>query len=278
MSTLAVSHLERAIESDDDVLIVDAWDDGLFADSDLIAPPQRQRVDLAFDRRAWLADIRAALRKRNLNLVESLFETMPENAAARLSEREHMRIQRLRDQVQSVERLRHAVFREQDADVVESLKVVERLGAPIPSDMPWQEITGVVNRFSLMSAVRQVVERPPLDLGRLSLLLPQLRDAYGGEMPGPSSGLDFAHLDLLVKRSAQVTRLREVIKIGDDRQILNAAYPDLYGIIPVLDRTEQARIERAVAAANRALRRSGQRVNRSGSSSGTVETSQSGSD
>jgi hypothetical protein len=41
--------------------------------------------------------------------------------------------------------------------------------------------------------------------------------------------------------------------------------------LPMLERGEQARIERAVAAANRALRRSGHRSS-SASSSGTVDT------
>lgn len=276
VATLAIAHLERALVLDDDVLIIDAWDDNLFADGQLITPDQRERVDLAFDRRGWLTHMRAALRKRDLDRIEALFDDMPQQADVRLSEREQLRITRLREQQTAVRDLRTAVFREQDSDVVRALREVERLGAPIPDDMPWHEITSVVNRYALLASIRKVVETQPLDLVRLATLLPQVKDANGGVYPDVGGTINFDDLDLQVKRSAQVNRLREVIRGGNERQIVTTAYPDLYGVIPSLDRTDRARIERAVAAVNRALRRSGQAWNRSDSSAETESTTISG--
>ena len=73
------------------------------------------------------------------------------------------------------------------------------------------------------------------------------------------------------RESAQLARIREALTTNDDRTIVAAALPDTYGVLPMLERGEQARIERAVAAANRALRRSGHRSS-SAPSSATVET------
>jgi hypothetical protein len=276
IATLAVAHLERALTTDDDVLIIDAWDDNLFADGKVISSEQRERVDLAFDRRAWLTHVRAALRKRDLDRIEDLFADMPQAAEARLTEREKVRIARLRDQRTSVRELRTAVFREHDGEVVRTLREVERLGAPIPDDMPWNEITSVVNRYALLASIRKVIESPPLDLVRLATLLPQIKDANGGVYPDVGGSIDFDQLDLMVKRSAQMNRLRKAIQSGNERSIVTTAYPDLYNVIPALDRTEQARIERAVASVNRALRRSGQAWNKSDSSSGTDVATLSG--
>jgi hypothetical protein len=189
-----------------------------------------------------------------------------------LTERERLRIQRFRDQATAIADLRQAVFRENDAAVVQSLQHVERLGAPIPEDMPWREITNVVSRFTLLAAIRKVIENPPLDIGRLTALLPQLKDTNGGVYPDLGGAIDFQHLDLLVKRATQVARLRDAIRSDNDREIISAAFPDLYNVIPTLDRGDQARVERAVAAANRAMRRSGQRTIKTSASSETVAT------
>ena len=276
VATLAVAHLERALALDDDILIIDAWDDNLFADGKVITPEQRERVDLAFDRRGWLTHVRDALRKRDLGRIDDLYADMPQEANARLTDRENVRITRLHDQQTSVRELRTAVFREQDSEVVRTLREVERLGAPIPDDMPWHEITSVVNRYALLASIRKVVESPPLDLVRLATLLPQIKDANGGSYPDVGGTVDFEHLDLAVKRSAQMNRLRKSIASGIDRSIVTTAYPDLYDVIPALDRTDQARIERAVASVNRALRRSGQVWNKSDLSSETEEATLSG--
>ncbi|HQY30789.1 MAG TPA: hypothetical protein PK691_05860, partial [Thermomicrobiales bacterium] len=175
VATLAISHLEHAIEIDDDILIMQAWDQSLFADGAVISETQRLRVDLAIERRAWLGQVRVALRKRDVDHIDDLMQMMPTTADSRLTDRERLRIQRMRDQRQAIADLRRAVFREQDGEVVQALHTVERLGAPIPEDMPWQEITSVVNRYALLAAIRKVVGNPPLDLVRLATLLPQLK-------------------------------------------------------------------------------------------------------
>jgi hypothetical protein len=87
--------------------------------------------------------------------------------------------------------------------------------------------------------------------------------------------LDLAGLEQEVKRTAQAMRVRQALATNDDRTIVASALPDVYGAIPLLSRSEQARIERAVAGANRALRRSGQR-NSKDDSSATELTMSSG--
>ena len=270
IATLAAVHLERAIASDDDLLIMDAWDPVVFGDESVLTPEQHDRVALALDRRAWLDDIRDAIRARDLGRIDKLQYDMPEHANERLSARESLRLLRLTDQREAVTQLRVAIFRENDGEVVQALHAVERLGAPIPDDMPWREITSVVNRYALVATIRGIVERAPIDLSRLGALLPQLKDASGGVYPNAGPSLDFEQMDLMVKRAAQISRLREVLQTGTDRSIVTCAYPDLYDVIPALDRSEQARIERAVASVNRALRRAGQVTSKSERSSPTV--------
>jgi hypothetical protein len=129
----------------------------------------------------------------------------------------------------------------------------------------------VIDRYSLMSSVRRAAEQHPRDIARLARLLPQLKEKFGGAFPETGDGLDFDRLDAEITQSAQLVRIREALASNDDRKIVAAALPDVFGVLPMLERGEQARIERAVAAANRALRRSGHRSSNTPSSA-TVDT------
>jgi hypothetical protein len=233
---------------------------------------QRHRVDLAFDRSAWVADVRAALRAKDRQRIDRLFDVMPEGGEDRLTEREHVRLIRLREQDTAVQSLRTALSGSSDAEKVAALQSVERLGAWLPESMSWTEVSGAIERHTLKDAVYRAATQTPRDYPRLARLLPQLKAAFAGRFPSSADGIDYDNLDLEVKQVSQVSRLREALETNDDRKIVAAAFPDLYKIIPKLDRTEQARIERAVAAANRALRRSGQRESIISASSETVET------
>lgn len=276
VAALALTHLDRAIACDDDLLIVEAFDESVFGDGTLTVD-QRNRVDLAFERRAWLADVRAAIGQHSLDRIERLLGEMPRGASDRLTERELVRIDRLRNQMEGVSRLRRSVADGKDADIVHALHAVEQLGAPIPADLAWADITNVIDRYSLLMSIRRAAESQPRDLARLSRLLPQLRELCGGNFPHYVVDIDLGALDREVSRAAQMARVRQALATDVDRTIVASALPDVYGAIPMLSRSEQARIERAVAAVNRALRRSGHR-SKEDESSATELTVLSGAD
>lgn len=271
VESLAVAHVVRALESDDDALIVAAYDAPVLGDHRLLTSEQRNRVDLAFDRQAWLGDVRAAIRARDVDALDRLFAAMPDGGDGRLQNRDRNRIKRLREHDAAERSLRAALASGRDADIVNTLNAVERMGAEIPPDLDWDKVSDAIDRYSLMSAIQRAVEQEPRDIARLRRLLPQLRESYGGSSPDSVAGIDLAQLDFEVNQAAQVDRVREALATDNDRTIVVAALPDLFGVLPLLDRSEQARIERAVAAANRALRRSGHRSSNA-SSSATVET------
>jgi hypothetical protein len=269
VGSLAISHLERALETDDDNLIIDAYDAQILNDQGLLTQEQRNRVDLAFDRRAWLDDVRRAVRSQDLAALDRLFAAVPDGAETHLRERERIRIERLRTQDRAVQNLRAAVREQRYSDVLSALGTVERLGAAVPEDLSWPDVSHAIDRYSLILAIRTAAEQVPRDIDRLGRLLPQLREANGGSYPSDSA--DFDALELEVTQFAQLSRIREALAEDNDRKIVTVAFPDFYRVVPQLDRGEQARIERAMAAASRALRRSGQRTS-SASSSETVST------
>jgi hypothetical protein len=177
----------------------------------------------------------------------------------------------MRVQENAMQGLHSALSERRHGDVLAALGTVERVGAPLPKDLPWAEVSEAIDRYSLIVAIRASADQQPRDVVRLGRLLPQLREANGGEYPNVGDGIDFHALEFEVTQTAQLGRLREALAEDNDRKIVTVAFPDVYGVVPLLDRGEQARIERAVAAASRALRRSGQRSN-AVSSSATVET------
>jgi hypothetical protein len=58
--------------------------------------------------------------------------------------------------------------------------------------------------------------------------------------------LDLDQLDKDVWRAAHRGRVREALKTGDDKLIVGAALPDLYGAIETLDIKEQQRVLKAI--------------------------------
>ncbi|HET9659048.1 MAG TPA: hypothetical protein VFP05_01885, partial [Thermomicrobiales bacterium] len=65
-------------------------------------------------------------------------------------------------------------------------------------------------------------------------------------------GLDFAALELDVRREAHRHRLREALRGGDHQSILTAASPDPYGAIATLDSREQEQVAAVLARASAA--------------------------
>jgi hypothetical protein len=271
VGSLAISHVERALETDDDNLIIDSYDDQVLSSGGMLTPPQRNRIDLAFDRRQWLDDVRAAIRTRDLAAIDRLHAAMPDGADQLLRERERRRIIRLRAESDALRQFTDAVRDGADDAVIGALGALERTAAILPDDLPWTTISEVIDRHSLVTALKRAADQHPQDMDRIGRLLPQIKQINGGTWPKSTDGQEFARLESEVIRHAQLLRVREALASDDDRKIVTAVLPDVHAIIPMLDRGEQARLERAVAATSRALRRAGHRIN-SASSSSTVET------
>ena len=271
VGSLAISHLERALETHDDNLIIDSYDEQVLSASGLLTQEQRNRVDLAFDRRQWLEDVRAAIRAHDLAAIDRLYAAMPDGADQMLRDRERRRITRLRTEEDAIAQFTIAVRDGADDEVIAALGGLERTGAILPQDLPWTTISEVIDRHSLVTALKRAADQHPRDMDRIGRLLPQIKQINGGTWPKSAEGLELSRLETEVIWHAQLLRVREAIATDDDRKIVTATLPDVHGVIPMLDRGEQARLERAVAAASRALRRSGHRVSNA-SSSATVET------
>ena len=253
---LAIGHIERALRTDDDGLIAEAVAGSIFESGDGLSLPQRERIGLARERVSWRTDLRAALRAHDAQMLRRLVNDAPPGAVAMLSASERRRVQRQLDQHEAMDRLARAVEQQNDTEIVDAFRSIEELGAPITDGFPWESIRNVIDRYSLIAAVRRAASSKPRDYERLARLLPQLRLATGDQVPYLGTDISFEELESEVRRQAQVARIREALQSDNDRTIVTAALPDLFGAIPLLARSEQARIERASAAVNRALRRS----------------------
>ncbi len=245
LRALAWPHLAQALDSDDDGRILDAFDRELFGEAGSLTPAQRRRVEEAMSRQSWLQRVRAQLRARDASALRRSLAEAPVGALERLRAVERRRIERLAEQDVALERLAKALRDGSDEAIVAALSEVEATGAPLPDTLDWASVRGVVDRVTLIAAIRRAAADPP-DYARLARLLPAARDAVkDGSNLGP--GLDIARLEGEVLRAAQFARLREAIASNDDAGIVSTAYPDPYGVLVMLAPDDRARVERAIS-------------------------------
>jgi hypothetical protein len=241
-------YLERALATDEDTAIVAAYDPGLFGDADALTPTQRERVELAHARLEWLAEVRSALRNRNLTVLREAVANAPAGADERLSDVEHARIERLTTRGAAVDRLATALRDGPDEAIIEALNDVATAGATLPEALDWAAVRGIVDRMTLGDAIRQAATADPPDYGRLARLLPVARAAAADGDPRLGPDLDIARLERDVLRAAHIARLRDALFQGDDATIAAAADPDPYNVLATLDPEQRARVNRALAA------------------------------
>ena len=256
VQALSTAHLIRALATDDDGVILQACTAETLADGAGLTDGQRRRVELARRRVEWRADLRAALRTRDAGAVAMLHVHAPEGAISALSETDQRRVERIQGHAEAVAALRKAVDAGDDPGIVDAFRVIETLGVPLGDGFPWLQLRRIVDRYSIIAAVRRAAAESPRNYERLARLLPQLRQATGEERPYLGEGISYEELAGDIRRNAQIARIREALRSDDDRTIVTAALPDLFGAIPLLTRAEQGRIERASAAIDRELRRS----------------------
>lgn len=247
--------LEAALQSDDDLRIVSAYDaePDLFEGEGVLSREQRARVDLARSRIVWLNEVRIALRNREAKTLQMALPAAPPGALERLSEVERRRVDRLTRKEDAVARLARALKQGPDRAIIAALADVKAAGATLPDVLDWAAVRGVEDRLSLAEALREAAAADPPDYERLAILLPAARaaarEAGGtGGGGGLDDGLDFELLELDVLRAAHVTRLREAIASDDDAVIAAAADPDPYQAVRVLAPPQRARVERALRA------------------------------
>ncbi len=240
--------LDRALASDDDRIIVQTYDPDLF-DSDLsLTGEERDRIELARTREAWVANVRTALRQRRIHDLFELFTSPPPGGTERLGVAERRRIRREIERKRALDELALAVKGDDDAVIIAALNKVERVGARISDRFTWGAIQRVVERVSVIEDLIEVAEQRPLDYTRLAQLLPVVRSLGLTGDPRLNGDLSIDVLQQHVVRFAHVRRLRAALQRDNDIAIVVAAIPDPHGALDELTEAERNRVAAAIVA------------------------------
>lgn len=243
--------LERALETDDDQIIVDTYDPEIFEQGRELPEDARNRIDLAHRRVTWRVDVRHALKSKNVSSLEDLFQNPPTLAIDRLSMSERRRTRRLIEQRRALDTLRDAIRDKDDAKIVTALNHVERVGARIEDRHTWNAIQVVVERASMVEDILTAAKATPMDVGRLAQLVPAGKTLGVHRDPRLRGEFSLVRLEERLVRHAHTTRIRAAIARDDDTAIVVAAVPDPYGVLDELDEGERARIASAIVARRR---------------------------
>jgi len=247
--------LDRALQTDDDRIIQQAYDPALF-DGDLsLGTEERDRIELAVTREAWVVNVRTALRQRRTNDLMDLFTSPPLGGAERLGVAERRRIRREIERKRALDDLAQAVKGDDEAAIITALNKVERVGARISDRFTWGAIQRVVERVSVIEDVIEVLEQRPLDYVRLAQLLPVVRSLGLTGDPRLQGDLSVDVLQRHVVRLAHVRRLRAALQRDNDIAIVVAAIPDPHGALDELNEDERDRVAAAILARRAADRR-----------------------
>ncbi len=248
--------LMRAIETDDDRLILEAFDPEVFNDMSDLDGHVRDRIRLAERRVAWLSQVRSALRKRHVDDLSKYFTDPPAGGAERLSAPERRRIRQAIERRSALEELGAVIRGDDDAAVIAALNRVERVGARISDRFAWGVIQRVVERVSVIDDLIEAAEAQPIDYGRLAQLLPVVRALGLSNDPRLEGVFDIERLEAHVVRIAHVRRIRAALSRDNDVAIMVAAVPDPHNALDDLTEEERDRVARAILSRRRVDRRS----------------------
>jgi hypothetical protein len=246
--------LQRAIDTDDDILIAAAFDDELFDHAMVGYEEVLDRVDLARRRVQWLGQARAALAKRDSTKLRDLLIDPPAGAPERLSAPERRRIRRSIEQRHALAGLDTALRDKDDAAIVVSLNRVERVGARISDRATWARVQQVVERVSLIDELLLAAEAQPLDHARIAQLIPALKTLGLERDPRLGDEGLVERLEEHVIRMAHVRRIRAAISRDNDVAIVTAAVPDPRNALDMLTEHERDRVAVAIRARRNADR------------------------
>jgi len=238
-------NMQRALETDNDLIILEAFDEELFGGPEAVPTAVRHRVNLATARLAWIRDVRAGLKQRNVIELARLFATAPPGGAERLSAAERQRAERMIQQQAALDGLETAIRTGNDGEILTSLHEVERVGARIEDAFIWSSLRHVVERASLVERILDAARADPVDDRQLAHLLPVAKTL--GLMHDPSFHDDVAWdmLELRVMQGAAMRRIRRALATDDDHLIAQTAWPDVAGAVPLLTSAERLRVEDA---------------------------------
>lgn len=240
--------LDRALDSDDDRIIIQAYDPALFDGDFSLGKEERDRIDLASARQAWVAAVRTALKQRRTHELFDLFTSPPPGGAERLSLAERRRIRREIERRRALDELTQAVKGDDDSAIVTALNRVERVGARITDRFTWGAIQRVVERVSVIEELTDVIEQRPLDYVRLAQLLSVVRSLGLTGDPRLQGDFSVDALQRHVVRFAHVRRLRAALQRDNDIAIVVAAIPDPYDALDELTEEERNRVAAAIVA------------------------------
>src|SRR5690606_35340978 len=161
----------RAIEADDDAIILEWYDEELFG-GDALPPEMRARVDLARERTRWVAETRAILKKRDSRALEAQLAEEPEGGLERLSRSERGRVLRLIEQRAALNDLHAALHDADTARILTALSTIEWVGARIENPATWAAVQTVLERATIIEQIIDAADADSPDDRQLAHLLP----------------------------------------------------------------------------------------------------------
>jgi hypothetical protein len=238
--------VQRAIQADDDVLIVAAFDEDLFENSPLLGDDAMTRVALAQRRLQWLSEVRAALKRRDSTRLRDLLFDPPEGGPERLSGPERRRVRLAIEREQALKDLGTAIGLKEDQAVISALNKVERVGARISDRKTWSDVQRVVERVSIVDELLEAAEGDTLDYARVAQLIPAVK-ALGLERDPRLGGSQLIErLEDQLVRMAHVRRIQAAIARDNDLAIVTAAVPDPRDALSLLTQGERDRVAEAI--------------------------------
>lgn len=245
--------LLRALETDDDTLILLWFDEEVFEDEKSLPHAMRMRIELARSRQRWVGNIRTQLRLRDAEALELLVSNEPEGGRQRLSESERRRVRQLIDGKRALVELDRSIRSGNTHRVISALSAVEKTGAVIEDEALWAAVRRIVERTDLIQATIEAARKSPPDDRALAALVPHLKDLGMSHDPALRGDYSLDRLEAMIVRGAAVRRIRRGIEQDDDRAIRLAAFPDATGALALLTPEERERVE--IARARKRVKR-----------------------
>lgn len=239
--------LLRALETDDDTLIMIWFDEELFEDEKSLPNAMRMRIDLARNRLQWVENIRKQLRMRDAEALELLVSKEPERGRSKLGESERRRVRQLIDGRRALGELDRAIRSGNTSRVISSLSSVEKTGATIEDPALWAAVQRIVERTDMVQQTLGAAKKSPPDDRALASLIPRLKEYGIAHDPVLRGDYGLDKLEEMVTRGAVVRRIRRGIEHDDDRAIRLAAFPDATGALALLNAEERERVNLARA-------------------------------
>ena len=239
--------LLRALETDDDTLIMLWYDEEVFEDVRSLPVAMRTRIDLARERSQWLEDVRQQLRSRDAEALEPLIRHEPEGGRQRLSASERGRVRQLIDRRRAIGELERSIRSGNTPRVVTALAAIEKSGATIEDRDLWLAVRKIIERADLVKSAIDAADMQPPDDRALAAILPRIKEQGIAHDPALRGDYSLDRLDAIILRGAAVRRIRRGIDHDDDRAIRLAAFPDNTGALALLSPDDRQRVELARA-------------------------------